>query len=1103
MRFFRYILFLSILSSCSQPSEDKLFTNLSPTETGIDFQNNLTFDKDFNIYTYRNFFNGGGVAAGDFNKDGLYDLYFTSNQKQNKLYINKGNFKFEDVTEKAGVGGKRGWSTGVSLADINGDGNLDIYVCNSGNLKGDNKQNELFINNGDMTFTEAAHEYGLDDSGYSTHASFFDYDKDGDLDMYLLNNSFQAIGSFNLRKNERHKRDSLGGDKLFKNENGRFKDVSVDAGILGSVIGFGLGVTVGDIDNDGWQDIYVSNDFFERDYLYINQKDGTFKEMLPNQINSLCAASMGADMADINNDQLPELFVTDMLPRTNERLKTVTTFEDWNRYTYNLSNDYYHQFTRNTLQLNNGNGSFSEIGRLAKVEATDWSWGALIADFDNDGLRDVFVSNGISRDLTNQDYLQFASSEEFVKKVVNGNKVDYEKLVEAIPSNKISNFGFKNQSNFSFSDETKSWGLDTPGFSSGSAYVDLDNDGDMDLVTNNVNMPAFVYRNNLYEMQSKANFVKFDLTGSGKNTMAIGSVIKIFYQGKSAYLEQAPIRGFQSTVDSRLNFGIGENTIIDSAIVIWPDQTITRLRSIKANQTIRLKQGDQSLRASILNESVQVTRKRFKDVTNEYGVSYRHHEDDFVDFDRDRLIFHMLSTEGPKLSVADVNKDGLDDFYIGGAKGQPGELHLQNNEGKFQSINGELFKQFSDSEDMGSVFFDADNDQDMDLYVCSGGNEFSAGSTSFRDRLYLNDGTGNFVLSNQVLPTFEALESSSCVKAADYDNDGDTDLFVGTRLIPFSYGYPMNGYILNNDGLGNFLNVTKKAAPSLEKVGMITDAFWADLDGDADFDLLIVGEYMPIRVLIQEKGKFKDKTEDAGTSGLTGWWNTIRAADLDKDGDMDFVLGNHGLNSRFRATSDHPVTMYVNDFDQNGSIEQIICTYEGDNNYPMVLRHDLVSQIPSLKKKYLRYDSYKNQRIEDVFSTNQLSTALKLEAKELRSIALMNDGKAHFKSMPLPIEAQFSPVYGILINDLDNDGVVDILLGGNLYKVKPEVGRYDASYGSFLKGKGNGEFITVLNRDCGLKLDGEVRDIQSITIGKRKLIFVARNNDSPVILSYE
>ena len=1106
-KFLVYLLLVALNLGCSEQESERdvtLFTEMPGDSTGINFINKLSFDENFNVYTYRNFYNGGGVALGDINNDGLIDIYFTGNQVPNKLYLNKGDFKFEDITERAGVAGEQGWSTGVAMADVNGDGLLDIYVCSSGKVEGDSsKRNELFINNGDLTFRESAEEYGVADKGYTTHAAFFDYDKDGDLDLYILNNSYQAIGSFNLRKNERTKRDALGGDKLMRNDGDHFTDVSEEAGIYGSVIGFGLGVTVGDVNNDGWPDIFVSNDFFERDYLYINNHDGTFSETLTDQMKSISGASMGADLADIDNDGCPDLFVTEMLPKENARLKTVTTFEDWNRYQYNVQNNYYHQFTRNMLQINNGNNTFSEIGRLAGVEATDWSWGALMFDMDNDGLKDIFVANGIFQDLTNQDFLQFASNEEFVKSVVAKNSVDYKKLLEIIPSTPVANYAFKNLGNLNFENQASQWGLATPGFSNGAAYADLDNDGDLDLVVNNVNMPSFVYRNETNRLNPNHHFIKLNLTGKDQNTFAIGAKITAEGGGQKFYMEQMPMRGFQSTVDHRPNIGLGDIQMLDRLTVVWPDGSVTRLDSVKVDQTLSLRQSDGIIVPAKSEMEVTATKPILKDISPSKLIDFVHQENNFVDFDRDHLIFHMLSTEGPRMAKGDVNGDGLEDLFIGGAKDQPGALFVQTSEGKFRRTNEELFEKDKVSEDMGCIFFDADNDKDMDLYVCSGGNEFSPSSTALIDRLYLNDGKGNFTRSSQILPTSSSFESTSTVKAADYDGDGDQDLFVGVRTRAFSYGLPMNGYILNNDGKGNFGDVTKDVAPGLIEVGMITDAVWADIDGDKDMDLIVVGEYMPIKIFVNEGGKFTDQTGSAGLEKSNGWWNRIVAADLDNDGDLDFVIGNHGVNSRFKAAAEKPLCMYVNDFDQNGTIEHVICSYNGDQSYPAILRHDLVSQIPSLKKKYLKYETFKNETVTDIFTPEQLKGALELKVFEMRSCMLINDGNGKFTLQPLPMEAQFSPVYGIEISDVDKDGFMDILLGGNLYHVKPEVGRYDASYALYLKGDGAGNFEALPSKESGINIHGEIRDILSLQSRKGPLTVFSRNDDSVQVYTAE
>jgi hypothetical protein len=1091
----------------SNASSSALFTLMDGPAIGIDFANNLTFDKDFNIYTYRNFYNGGGVAVGDVNGDGLEDIYFTANQGKNRLFINKGDFQFEDVTDKAGVAGTRAWSTGVAMADVNGDGWLDIYVCNSGDIDGDNKQNELYINQKDGTFTEEAEAYGIADQGLSTHGVFFDYDRDGDLDLYLLNNSFRAIGSFNLKQNERPIRDSIGGDKLYRNDRiqadgttgtGKFTDVSEAAGIYGSVIGFGLGITVGDIDRDGWQDIYISNDFFERDYIYMNNGDGTFREELTEQMRSISNASMGADMADLNNDGYPEIFVTEMLPEKDKDIKQKTTFEDWNKYQENLKQDYYHQFTRNTLQLNNGDGTFSEIGRLAGVEATDWSWGALIFDMDNDGKRDLFVANGIYQDLTDQDYIDFIANSATQRMIITREGVDFKTLVDSIPVRPIANYAFHQEGDLDFVNRAEEFGLSQLSHSNGSAYTDLDNDGDLDLVVNNVNMPAFIYRNESDKLHPDHHYLVFQLSGEKGNTSAVGTVVTLKYADQIQYLEHMPMRGFQSSVGYQMHFGLGPVAEVDSVIVDWIDGTRTVMTNVKTDQIIKLDQqkGAGQAPGDLVHEAYSGPSGIFRDLSKEMALDYRHKENLFSDFNRERLIYHMLSTPGPNVTIADVDGDGREDLFIGGAKDEPGKIMVQQSNGKFRATNETLLADQQSSEDTDCLFFDADGDGDQDLYVASGGNELPNSSSGLIDRLYINTGNGRFELSDQMLPTSH-FESTSTVEAADYDGDGDQDLFVGIRLRPFLYGVPVNGYLLQNDGNGKFTDVTATAAPELSKLGMITDGIWTDFDIDGDIDLIVTGEWMPLTFFENDRGKLT-KVDNAtlGIGPSAGWWNCIRQGDLNGDGRPDFVLGNHGLNSRFRASAEEPLVMYVNDFDQNGSAEQIIARKEDGKYLPYVRRHELVAQMPVMKKKYLRYSSYVGQGVEDIFQPDQLAKAIRLTAEELASAVLLSQPNGAFALKPLPKMAQLSPVYGILVHDFDGDGHQDILLGGNLYNVKPEAGRYDANYGLYLRGDGQGNFASVPPKQSGFRTYGEVRDLELIHIQGKPYVLVARNNDT-------
>jgi enediyne biosynthesis protein E4 len=1083
------------LSGCGEAPEQTLFTAMPPGHTDIDFVNEVSYTDSFNVYTFRNFYNGGGVGIGDVNNDGLPDIFFCGNMVSNRLYINRGNFQFEDVTDKAGLNSAGAWTTGVSMVDINGDGLLDIYICKSGDPNSPKRHNELFINNGDLTFTEQAALYGLADKGLSSHAVFFDYDLDGDLDCYLLNNSIRSVGGYDLIKDQRNIRDTLGGNKLYRNDGGKFTDVSEAAGIYGSAIGFGLGVTIGDVNLDGWPDIFVSNDFFERDYLYINNQDGTFTEELEARMPEISLGSMGADMADINNDGLPDIFVTEMLPEPDARIKTKTQFDNWDKYQLNERQGYHRQFTRNMLHLNRGEAYFSDVSRLAGVEATDWSWGALIMDMDNDGHKDIFVANGIYKDLTDQDYINFYSDPENVRSLLNQKGKGLKALIDAMPSEPIANYAFRNTGGMPFESVSQRWGLATPGFSNGSAYADLDNDGDLDLVVNNVNMAPFIYRNNAETLFGQQRYISVVLRGEGMNSGAIGSRVTLHHGGEIQTKELHPMRGFQSSVDYRLHFGLGSVGKIDSVVVHWPDGRVSVLRGLESNQTIELWQRD----AEAVEKTVaEVGSRVFRQIEGGLGMLYEHRENDFIDFDRDQLMYHMLSREGPKVAVADVNGDGLEDVFIGGAKDQAGTLWIQQPGGQFMHSATAVFEEDRLSEDVGCLFFDANGDGAPDLYVASGGNEFPTTSTALMDRLYLNDGRGGFRKSEQVLPGF-TFESSSCVRAADFDGDGDQDLFVGVRLKPFVYGAPVSGYLLENDGRGNFRDVTKQKAPGLEQCGLISDAQWGDIDGDGLPDLVVVGEWMPVRIYLNKGGRLEERTAAMGMDKTQGFWHCVVLADLDGDGDMDILGGNMGLNTRLRASEEKPVRMYVNDFDQNGTVEQVVTVYNGARAYPLVLRHDLVRQIPSLKKKYLKFEAYKEQQITDIFTEAQLARAIVAEVRETRSMMYLNDGGGKFTASPLPEAVQYSPVFSLLVHDFDGDGHADILAGGNFYHSKPEIGIYAASYGQWLRGAGGGRYQAVRPVDSGFFVRGAVRDMALLRGGGKKIVLVAKN-DAPVEL---
>ncbi|WP_400076623.1 VCBS repeat-containing protein [Winogradskyella sp. R77965] len=1065
-----------VLFSCeSNVSDSKLFL-LRNGDSGITFENTLDYTEELNPYTYRNFYNGGGVALGDINNDGLLDIYFTGNLVNNELYLNKGNWEFENITESAGVGCDNVWSSGVTFVDINYDGLLDIYVCKAGPPSDrSNRHNELFINNGDLTFTEKSKEYGLDIVGLSVQANFFDYDKDGDLDCYLLNNSIRAVGNYDFVKDQREK-PTKSGNKFLRNDNNSFVDITEESNIYSSSIGFGLGITVSDYNNDTWPDVFVSNDFFERDYLYINNQDGTFKEDLDNQFGSISMGSMGADAADLNNDSFSDIMVTEMLPKSIERQRSKTIFESWNKYDLANKKGYHQQFSRNALHRNMGDNSFFEISRFSNVSASEWSWASLLFDADNDGLKDIFISNGIYKDLLDRDYLTYMANEDKIRDMIKTDKEIMNKLVDMMPSQAVSNAVFKNHGSFQFSDEAINWGLDTPSFSNGSAYGDIDNDGDLDLVVNNVNMPAFLYENTSDSTLNKS--ISIDLIGGEKNKFAVGSKVEIYY-GEDQYgsLENFPSRGFQSSISPKLLLGTNKASIIDSLIISWPTGAMSRHYNLNTNQGYTFNQSEVKRYTAQIN-----TKNQNPLVETDALFSYTHRENNTVDFNREQLLPEMLSNEGPNMASADINNDAILDFYIGGAKGQSGILFISESSGLFKAIV-EPFNINAKSEDTDAVFFDSDNDGDLDLYVSSGGKAFSKYDFSLNDRLYINDGTGNYELSIEAL-NFSKPISTSTISTYDFDNDGDIDIFIGERFKVETYGIPSSGYILKNNG-NNHFEISEPEA--LKSIGLITDSYWADLNNDSVKDLIVAGEWMPISIFINKDGELTNQTKAFGLSDTAGLWKTIEIKDLNNDGRVDIVAGNKGENTFFKPN----MRMYVSDFDSNGTIEQIICYKKDDKYYPILDRDELISQISSLKQKLLFYKDYANAHIASIFTTEQLKKAKIFDVKMLNSALFINKNET-FVNQKLPNEIQYSSIAAIEIFDLDEDGNLDIIFGGNQYLIKPQFGIDDASQGWLVYGNDENDFKEAIS----LNIKGQIRDFNIVRLKDETILMSAINNDS-------
>ncbi|MEJ7586156.1 MAG: VCBS repeat-containing protein [Ferruginibacter sp.] len=1085
-----WLLFLLMIIACNNeknPAAEEytqLFQLLEPGKTGIDFTNEVVDGESFNILTYRNFYNGGGVAIGDINNDSLPDLYFTANQKKNKLYLNKGNFVFEDITEKAGVGGTMAWSTGVTMADVNGDGLLDIYVCNSGDVDGNSKKNELFINNGSLGFSEKAREYNLDNEGYSTHAAFFDYDQDGDLDCYILNNSFRSPARIELYRKVREQ-PSEGGHRLMRNDGTVFTDVTREAGIYSSDIAFGLGVAVSDLNGDHLPDLYISNDFWERDYLYINKGKGRFSEELTSRVNYCSTSSMGADIADINNDGSPEIFTTDMLPGSNYRLKTTMAFDPYHLEDLKYRSNYHYQVTQNCLQLNDGNAGFSEIAMLSGVGATDWSWGALIFDFENDGNKDIFVSNGIQKDIMSMDFHEFIADQKNL--LDSKGKINYRKFIANIPSQPLQNYAFSNAGNLQFIDKAASMGFSQLSYSNGAAYGDLDNDGDLDLVINNINSKSFVYRNDASK-NSGNHFLKLRFKGTDKNPFGIGAEVKLKMKEGLRVAQNYNTRGFESSIEPVLIFGLGKATVIDSLEITWPDGKVQVTTNVKADQVITLQHSN----ASIFKSTVAASRPVFEEVGHKLiDGEAMHHENRYNDFNDEILLVRMLSTEGPRIIRGDVNKDKLTDFILLGAAGDPCKLFLQKEGGGFRMQANPAFTTDAAFESTCGALLDYDKDGDADLVIGSGGNEPGMNKINFLVRLYSNDGRGNFTPSPAAIPP--VMGNFSTLKAGDIDGDGDDDIFLGARNVPGNYGLPPRSFLLRNDN-GTWTDI---APPSLANVGMVTDASWADTDSDGDKDLLVVGDWMAIHIFKNENGLLADP---AILPNSNGWWNRIESADLDGDGDQDFIVGNWGLNTKFKASPEKPLTMFVNDFDNNGKSECIINWYSPLDlaAYPFSTKPELTAQLPGLKKQILRYNDYGNKTFESLFTPEVRSKSLRYDVNYMQSSILWNNG-GNFALEALPLEAQLSPMFGIVADDIDEDGKMDIWLGGNFYAVKPQVGRHNASKGVFLKGTGGKTFTYISPAKSGIMVEGEVRDAGIINVSGSKLLIVGRNNAGMLI----
>ncbi len=1097
-----WIGFLFLLHVKAQ--EDKLFTLLPSNQTGVTFSNDVVDLKDKNILLYSNYYGGGGVGIADFNNDGLQDIFFTGNLVEDELYINTGNLTFKNITSSAGILDNGGWSSGVAIADVNGDGYVDIYVCRE--LYDDDpelRKNKLYINNGDLTFSEQAEKFGIDNNERSRHATFFDYNNDGLLDLFLLNQppnpgSYSKFFGMNFKNNLQF------ASKLYKNiSNTHYVDVSAEAGILRT--SNANSVSAGDFNNDGYTDLYIANDFYLPDFFYINNQDGTFTNVANKALKHMSYFSMGVDAADINNDGLLDIMVADMAAEDNIRLKSNMSGMNPNNFWKVVNNGGHYQYMFNTLQLSNGNGTYSEIAELANISSTDWSWSNLIADFDNDGLKDMYITNGLLRDIRNTDankkmadyVVDLANT--FVKNNPNAGDVsiwdilDLKETVEILPSEKLKNYAFKNNGDYTFSKTIEDWGLDQKTFSNGSAYADLDNDGDLEIVVNNINEEAFIYKNNARE-NSVGNFLRLELKDKNhKNT--IGTKVTIHYGDQKQFVETTTVRGIYSTSEHIVHFGLDDIKNIDEVVVDWPNNKQTRVKEVKTNQTITLFM-DEAISKKIKGNNI--SNPIFEEITKLQKLVHRHKENSFDDYKDQVLLPHKLSQFGPALAVADVNNDQLLDIFIGAAKDHSASLYIQNVLGSFTEADQESFMADRKFEDLDAAFFDVDNDGDHDLYVVSGGNEYLLGSENYKDRLYLNDSKGNFTKASDVdLP----IVSGSCVIPSDFDNDGDLDLFVGGRLTPKSYPEPTSSYILENRK-GKLVDVTQMIAPKLKDIGMVTDAVWDDFDTDGDQDLIIVGEWMPITVFENEEGQFV-KSNTSTVNNSSGWWFSVEKGDFDNDGDTDFIAGNLGLNYKYKTTVDKPFDVYYKDFDNNGSNDIVLGYYNYGKHYPLRGFSCSAQQVPNLKKKIEKYDLFASLEINEVYGKDKLQEALHYEAQTFASSYIENKGDGTFTISALPNNAQFSSVNDMLIKDFNTDGNLDVLLTGNLFVSEIETMRNDAGTGLLLYGKGDGSFSPQTVSESGFFTNKDVRKMRLMAYKNEELVLVANNNDILQLFTYK